>query len=271
MSENPTKLQALALYLFWLKNGFEQNMETLFDLRDDQLAIIADERISDKNDAKEITESMKSKLKSKNYLEKFLDLRMTNSQNSFVKIEDFEIQGFPRLDLDTIRKKITFGNYQLEQAYGYLAEHFEINDHYALLISERITEEQDSQIIITKIQSRHRNSMNCKTGKRALGCCSHVAAIIYFMSLGRYDLAKIPKPGLKNVIIPITNESDDEENLDVPSLVSLPIRVSRFPRTKKIKSDASDDIYYLETRSNSNHDRVPISKSLFELTHSRIK
>ncbi|CAF0993429.1 unnamed protein product [Brachionus calyciflorus] len=194
------------------------------------------ERISDKNDAKKIAESMKSKLKSKNYLEKFLDLSLANSENSFVKIEDFEIQEFPGLNLDTIRKKITFGNYQLKQAYDYLAEHFEIND--ALLISERVTEEQDSQIIFTKIQSRHRNSMNykvfvmfkpnsnliddiswicsCKTGKRTLGCCSHVAAIIYFMSLGRFDLAKIPKPEftIKNVIIPIMNESDDEENLE---------------------------------------------------------
>lgn len=33
------------------------------------------------------------------------------------------------------------------------------------------------------------------------------------------------------------------------------------PKAKNIKSDASDDIYYLETRSHSNHERVPISKS----------
>ncbi|CAF0849480.1 unnamed protein product [Brachionus calyciflorus] len=41
------------------------------------------------------------------------------------------------------------------------------------------------------------------------------------------------------------------------------------PKAKKIKSDASDDIYYLETRSHSNHERVRISKSLLELTHNQ--
>ncbi|CAF0833728.1 unnamed protein product [Brachionus calyciflorus] len=41
------------------------------------------------------------------------------------------------------------------------------------------------------------------------------------------------------------------------------------PKAKKTKSDASDDIYYLETRSHSNHERVPISKSLLELTDNQ--
>ena len=71
---------------------------------------------SDKVDVEEIAQAMKRKLKLKNNLEKYLDLRLTNSQMSFTKTEDFQIDGFPKLDVETIRKKITFGYYKLNQA-----------------------------------------------------------------------------------------------------------------------------------------------------------
>lgn len=194
------------------------------------------ERISDKEDQNEISSEMKSRLRIKNNLEKYLDLRSTNSQTSFVKIENFQIQGFPKLDVEIIRKKITFGRYQLEQAYGYLAEHFESNEEYQFLACENLITEDDKKIIFVKIQSRHSNSVkhkvfvmfkplsktlddiswvcSCKMGKRTLGCCSHVAALVYFMGVGIYDIASIPKPGysLKNILVPILNESDEEED-----------------------------------------------------------
>lgn len=174
---NETRLATKCRYVVEVINGiFKQQFKALKETQNSMLDHITDdyriaaslinvffsERISDKDDAKEIAESMKSKLKVKNNLEKFLDLRMTKSQNSFTKIENFEIQGFPKLDLDTIRKKITFGNYQLEQAYGYLAEHFESNEDYELLISDKVFDEEEKKIIFTKIQSRHRNNTKYK-------------------------------------------------------------------------------------------------------------
>ncbi|CAF0710173.1 unnamed protein product [Brachionus calyciflorus] len=51
-------------------------------------------------------------------------------------------------------------------------------------------------------------------GKRTLGCCSHVAALVYFMGVGIYDIASLPKPGyrLKNILVPILNGSDEEDD-----------------------------------------------------------
>ncbi|RNA41796.1 disulfide-isomerase a6 [Brachionus plicatilis] len=56
---------------------------------------------------------------------------------------------------------------------------------------------------------------SCKTGKRTLGCCSHVAALIYFMAFGRFNITNIPKPELrlKVVIIPIAYDSDENEDI----------------------------------------------------------
>ncbi|RNA13597.1 vacuolar sorting-associated 13c [Brachionus plicatilis] len=158
---------------------------------------------------------------------------LTSSQNTFKKIENIQFDGFPKLDIEIIRKKITFGYYQLEQAYGYLSEHFESNGDYQFLVSNNMENDKDSKIVFAKIQSRHLNSVfvrfkpnsnqldditwvcSCKTGKRTLGCCSHVAALIYFMAIGRFNITNIPKPGLrlKDVIIPIAYDSDENEDI----------------------------------------------------------
>ncbi|RNA21719.1 vacuolar sorting-associated 13c [Brachionus plicatilis] len=162
---------------------------------------------------------------------------LASSQNTFKKIENFQFDGFPKLDIEIIRKKITFGYYQLEQAYGYLSEHFESNEDYQFLVSNNMENDEDSKIVFAKIQSRHSNSVkykvfvrfkpnsnqldditwvcSCKTGKRTLGCCSHIAALIYFMAIGRFNITNIPKPGLrlKDVIIPIAYDSDENEDI----------------------------------------------------------
>ncbi|CAF1091243.1 unnamed protein product [Brachionus calyciflorus] len=153
------------------------------------------------------------------------------------KIEELQADGFPKLNVEIIRKNITFGYYQLEQANGYLFEHFSANEDYEFLVSNNLENEEDSKIVFAKIQSRHSNSFkykkfvsfkpysnnldnlswicSCKTGKKTLGCCSHVAALIYFMGYGRFNLENIPKAGmkLKNIIIPILNDTDDDEEV----------------------------------------------------------
>jgi len=97
-----------------------------------------------------------------------------------------------------------------------------------------------SNILKTQVQSRHirrksyrcfieynRNTIGysgvsryfceCANGRRTVGCCSHVAAIIYYLSYGRY-LSKIPKPAQilselfkkDNINIVIENDSDQD-------------------------------------------------------------
>jgi hypothetical protein len=45
----------------------------------------------------------------------------------------------------------------------------------------------------------------CKAGMRTVGCCSHVASIVYFLSHGKY-LENIPNPGSRfSSIFPVSN------------------------------------------------------------------
>jgi hypothetical protein len=85
-----------------------------------------------------------------------------------------------------------------------------------------------SKIVYAVIKSRHSNSTKynvyvkyqtnsnsvdaieswyctCKAGMRTVGCCSHVASIIYFLSHGKY-LEHIPNPNSKlTSIFPASN------------------------------------------------------------------
>ncbi|RNA11729.1 hypothetical protein BpHYR1_034182, partial [Brachionus plicatilis] len=64
---------------------------------------------------------------------------------------------------------------------------------------------------------------SCKSGKRTVGCCTHVASVIYYLACGHKN-EKIPMPGLKlnSLLIPICLNSEDydvdqllnEENSD---------------------------------------------------------
>ncbi|CAF1125525.1 unnamed protein product [Brachionus calyciflorus] len=92
---------------------------------------------------------------------------------------------------------------------------------------------------MAKIQSRHSGSVNykvyvsylsnieyhknqvpingwyctCKNGSRTIGCCSHIASIIFYFGYARY-LDEIPKPAslLSSIYQNCFNDSSDEEN-----------------------------------------------------------
>ena len=124
---NETRLVTKCRYVVEVINGiFKQQFKALKETQNTMLSHITDdyriasalinvffcERISDKGDVKEIDEATKSKLKLKNFLEKYLDLRLSSSQNSFTKIHNYEIDGFPKFDVEMkidVIKKITFG------------------------------------------------------------------------------------------------------------------------------------------------------------------
>ncbi|RMZ93903.1 hypothetical protein BpHYR1_053186, partial [Brachionus plicatilis] len=51
---------------------------------------------------------------------------------------------------------------------------------------------------------------SCKSGKRTVGCCTHVASVIYYLACGHKN-EKVPMPGLKlnSLLIPICLNSED--------------------------------------------------------------
>ena len=91
------------------------------------------------------------------------------------------------------------GIYQLKQAKSYTIEHLSADGKYAVKIRKHRPD-----IIKAKIQSRHKNSTSydvwirysaqeifgwyctCSAGARIVGCCAHVASIIWYLSFVRF-------------------------------------------------------------------------------------
>jgi hypothetical protein len=63
---------------------------------------------------------------------------LKNVKASFIKLSDYNINDFPRIELQIIS---TFGWYQLKQGSVYLAEHFESNDGSEVLLDKKTYEE----------------------------------------------------------------------------------------------------------------------------------
>lgn len=109
---------------------------------------------------------------------------------------------FPRLGDDYLRS-LTFGVYQLSQAPHYADQHLSDGD-----LDIRVNKASD-EYIRGKIQSRHTSSKKyflwikinhddphdpivgwyceCKAGARTVGCCAHIATIIWYLGNGKHS------------------------------------------------------------------------------------
>ncbi|CAH2101249.1 unnamed protein product [Euphydryas editha] len=148
-----------------------------------------------------------------------------------------ELLDFPRLTEDQLKILFT-GSYQFSQAIYILSYLAEIMDDQNNLSVQYV--KSAPNIIKAKVKSRHINRKvyriyihyisegndynsifryccDCPNGERTVGCCSHVAAIIYYLSYGRY-LSKIVRPAevltklfaTQSVPIVINYNSDDD-------------------------------------------------------------
>jgi len=92
---------------------------------------------------------IKNKYK-KNDLEKYIKDNLVLS--NLKPIDAIDLLDFPRFDLDTIKKQITLGSYQIEQSYSYLYEHMKQNGNYTILNSDDIINENDFKILTTELK-----------------------------------------------------------------------------------------------------------------------
>ncbi|CAF1045047.1 unnamed protein product [Brachionus calyciflorus] len=230
---NQTRLVTKCRYVVEVVNRiFKQQFKALDQIQNKMIPDIIDDyriaaslincffsdKISDKNDWEEKAELMKSKLNTKNNLNRYLDIR--SSSYMFTKIEHCKDLGFPKLILDQIRKHITFGNYQLEQAYGYLADHLNTEGDYEFYTCNQLFDEEDKKIIFTKIQSRHCNSEKYKVFVMFSPNTGKYPIFLGFVAV-KFNQENIPKPGytIKRYMMKCQNGSDDDnisEN-DAPS------------------------------------------------------
>jgi hypothetical protein len=191
--------------------------------------------VSDKDNYIEIAQEMIKNKYKKNDLEKYIS-RKTNLIN-LIRIDAIDIIDFPRFDLEYIKAHITLGSYQIEQSYSFLYEHFKQDGTYSILVSNDIINENEFKIVGAEVQSRHSQSFvirkyqvfvkylpnnedssslswccSCMTGSRTVGCCTHVAMIIYYLAYGKY-ISDLPTPGytLNEFLINRDDNISDEE------------------------------------------------------------
>jgi hypothetical protein len=145
----------------------------------------------------------------------------------FEPIDACNLRDFPRLELEVIRKELTFRNYQLKNALSYLI-------NIEILVSKECISDRNKHILQAKMQSRHINSVlysvliaytpnindissiiawkcTCKVGNRKVGCCSHVATLIFYLSIGVYE-NDMKKPGntLNDILLKFGIRNEDE-------------------------------------------------------------
>jgi hypothetical protein len=67
-------------------------------------------------------------------------------------MDAFQLNDFPKLDLNQIRKSI--GSYQIKQSKAYVADNLNQDGQFKLLINNKIESDVDGNIIYAEIQSR---------------------------------------------------------------------------------------------------------------------
>ncbi|KMQ87194.1 protein disulfide-isomerase a6-like protein [Lasius niger] len=152
----------------------------------------------------------------------------------FQKITSEDLIDFPEMSERELKIFFT-GTYQLSQAISYLAEMLDDNNNIRLSFLK-----ENTNIVKLEVPSRHkkkqiykcyiqynpntigksgilRYACDCANGRRTIGCCSHLAAIIYYLSHARY-LSRIVKPveKLQHIfdsedIVPTINDDSDED------------------------------------------------------------
>lgn len=158
-------------------------------------------RANDKPNDEYIAKKMLDLSKKKNELqERVFDQKRKSQRRIITESNSIE---FPRLDEDYIRS-LTFGVYQMKQARSYTREHLNDDGKYEFECLKF-----DSNIIKVKLNSRHLSQTiytifvefdysnkldpikgwycDCKVGARTVGCCAHIASVIWYFCLEKFD------------------------------------------------------------------------------------
>lgn len=158
----------------------------------------------------------------------------TATKTPFQTITSEDLEDFPELTMNDLKIFFT-GTYQLKQAISYLAEMIDDDESLNLQFVK-----ESENILKFYVRSRHRKSKtykcfieyrsninsiagivryccDCANGLRTVGSCSHIAAIVYYLSYGRY-MAKLIKPAQilsqlfsKDNLIPVIEENSDDD------------------------------------------------------------
>lgn len=119
----------------------------------------------------------------------------------WVKLDEASLPDFPQLTEPELRD-LTMGVYQLKQAKSYTMEHLSEDGQYELMACR-----EKPGLIKVQIRSRHVASKlynlwieyspgltpisgwycQCKVGARVVGCCAHIASVLWYLSYERHQ------------------------------------------------------------------------------------
>ena len=148
----------------------------------------------------ELATQMLEKAKKGNHVKDYVEENNLSRKVSMYSPVDgsTELSNFPRMSLDGLRD-ITMGIYQLKSAKRYTDAHQE-DDTYTLSVCK-----DRPDLLRIKMSSRHSSSKyyslwleyddsevtgwycTCKVGARVVGCCAHIASVIWYLGFHRWS------------------------------------------------------------------------------------
>lgn len=154
-------------------------------------------------------------------------------------LNEGHVHEFPRLELEYI-KQITHGPYQLKLAPAYIQDKFDREStdifqldrnrdepgflrfriysrfrnatRYQLWISFRLPDNQDDDIREDDNHDIQGYYCTCKSGARTIGCCAHIASVLWFLGWARHQqYIKYPSEAILNYVEDAGNRNGNEE------------------------------------------------------------
>ena len=170
-----------------------------------------------------IASKMRESFSHTNTLKKCIEDNNLEKKSSLWKsVDHATLDDFPKLNEEKLRS-LTFGVYQLKLSPSYIHEHLEGNCDIQI-------HNEESNLIRVKIQSRHVSSRRyllwlkfsstdidawyckCRAGERVVGMCSHIAAVVWYLSYSRHEQNQ--KYGIQNWGEYLTDASKVPETID---------------------------------------------------------
>lgn len=131
-------------------------------------------------------------------------------ESKMVEMKANLIKDFPKMSQEEIYKRISFGKYQMVQGLQYIHQHLKKNDgKYKISLYARghyVRAQIQSRYVSSKVRTVyikydkekdgregiHGWFCDCPNGARTVGCCGHVASLIYFLAYAQH-LPEVPK------------------------------------------------------------------------------
>ena len=204
--------------------------------------------LSDKDNQTLISNNMKEMLNKTNKLEPHIKM-LNRKKKVFIEMPLDSVKDFPKLNITDIRDHITLGSYQLKQCLTYLNNLSSIERYTGKAIID-----PNQSLIRTQIKSRHSNSKTyntyiaykpnvnspkaidswfctCKAGTRTVGTCSHIATVIYKLSLKDEKSKTRTIKSLESIFpsLPIYESTDTEEECINPEDISEDTHTRIYP------------------------------------------